>query len=241
MTLIVGIYSNDGVVIGADTGLTTEARGCDNKPMGLNSASKIEILNDQIIVACAGSVGLGQRFAEIVRRHAGAGRFVGSRPHDLANTLSAEANSNFATTPMEKYPVGAVMAFPSENQHRLCEFAFGSLQPEFKTNEMWFHVEGTCPDISAVFLFYLRQIVWPTTGPNLEDGKLAALWTLGLAQRIFGGDIREPFELAVLERDPADYRARKLAHEEVAMLRGRVVRLEKQIGSYLARILGRRE
>ena len=56
MTLLVGVLCTDGVVIGSDSAATLES-GVLQSPV-----KKVHVVNDSILVATAGSVGLGSVF-----------------------------------------------------------------------------------------------------------------------------------------------------------------------------------
>jgi hypothetical protein len=229
MTLIVGMLCTDGVVIGADTGLNADARGCDNKTMGLNSASKIEIFDGHIIAAYSGPVGLGQRLFKIIKRQRDLNAFVNSNAQEIVHSVTREALADFRSTGITEFPLAAFLSFPNNDEHKLCEFAFGTLQPEFKHDGNWCWADGTCPDISNVSLFLLKQMIWPPDRPNVRGGIVAALWTLTWANRIFGGEIRAPFEIAILERAAGTLKARKLDAAEIGGHQGTLSQLEEHI------------
>ena len=64
MTLLVGVLCTDGVVIGSDSAATLGS-GVLQSPV-----KKVYVVNDSILVATAGSVGLGQRFRHVVAQAA---------------------------------------------------------------------------------------------------------------------------------------------------------------------------
>ena len=63
MTAIVGIYCNDGVVIGTDSSATSSVF---QRPIIEYSTEKIEIIDRRIILTTAGSIGLKQRFHALI-------------------------------------------------------------------------------------------------------------------------------------------------------------------------------
>ena len=62
MTLVVGILCQDAVVIGADSAMTfaNSRQATIEQPY----PNKITIIQDNVIIAGAGEIGLGQRFVE---------------------------------------------------------------------------------------------------------------------------------------------------------------------------------
>ena len=65
MTVLVGVKCTNGVVIGADS-IATSAHG--HASLLQTQTDKIQIIADQIIVAGSGSVGLIQRFNDVVNK-----------------------------------------------------------------------------------------------------------------------------------------------------------------------------
>lgn len=69
MTLLIGILCADGVVIGSDSAATLGS-GVLQTPV-----QKVHVVNDSVLVATAGNVGLGQRFRHVVAQTAGDEKF----------------------------------------------------------------------------------------------------------------------------------------------------------------------
>ena len=67
MTLIVGIRCSGGVVVGSDSAITFAA-GPQTLTIQQRSSAKIEVIDDSLIVAGAGALGMGQRFTDITRQ-----------------------------------------------------------------------------------------------------------------------------------------------------------------------------
>ena len=59
MTVLVGVYCRDGIVVGADSAAVS-AHG--QTPLIMQQATKIDIVGDRTVVATTGALGLGQRF-----------------------------------------------------------------------------------------------------------------------------------------------------------------------------------
>ena len=80
MTLIVGIRCSGGVVIGSDSAITFAA-GPQTLTIQQRSSAKIEVIDDSLIVAGTGALGMGQRFTDITRK------LSRSQQHDTAKSL----------------------------------------------------------------------------------------------------------------------------------------------------------
>jgi 20S proteasome alpha/beta subunit len=61
MTVVVGIYCSDGVVIAADSALTI------GSVIEQSYAKKVACISDNLIVAFAGDLGFAQRFRQVAK------------------------------------------------------------------------------------------------------------------------------------------------------------------------------
>ena len=76
MTAIVGVLCSDGVVVGSDSAATF-ASGI--QPTIEQETIKIDVINDRVIVAGSGLIGLHQRCHNVVRSRADVG-LLGRKP-----------------------------------------------------------------------------------------------------------------------------------------------------------------
>ena len=65
MTILVGVRCTNGAVIGADS-MATSSIG-QQRLIQILSDDKINIIDNKIIIACSGAVGLSQRFRAVVK------------------------------------------------------------------------------------------------------------------------------------------------------------------------------
>lgn len=66
MTILVGLYCKDAVIIGTDSAATfSDANSSRTIEQG---TKKIDIIGERVIIAGTGSVGLGQRFKQVVKK-----------------------------------------------------------------------------------------------------------------------------------------------------------------------------
>jgi len=90
MTAIVGLFCKDSVVIGTDSSATFPAgqfRTIEQQ------TEKLHIVDDHVIVACTGAIGLEQRFCAIVERLWKDNGFKGSEI-EVSKRLAKEALSD---------------------------------------------------------------------------------------------------------------------------------------------------
>ncbi len=163
MTVVVGILCSDGVVIGADGAATF---GTGQVHTIEQATKKIDIINERVILAGAGQVGLHQRFKKIVEDGGSHKHFTGTthKDHiDIGTHFTREALNDLASTRMPTGHYAALMAFPHKKKPYLCEFAQSDFQPEFKDDRIWFVSMGCGQPIVDPFLALIRSVFW-------EDG-----------------------------------------------------------------------
>jgi len=214
MTSIVGILCHDGVVIGADSSVTFTH---GNFPTIEQSSEKIKIIDKSIIIAGTGAVGLKQRFCSIVEEGWKQNLFTGSEIN-LSTLIARETIKNFGQTAISppKIPFGALMAYPVDKTHYLCEFGVGDFQPEHKTENLWYVSMGSAQPITDTFLGFIRDIYWGDGLPSIQDATFAVVWTLGHAINVNPGGVNGPMQVAILEKNRKKHlEARILGGEEL--------------------------
>ena len=220
MTSIVGIACSDGVVIGTDSAATFgDGSG---RPTIEQPVNKIEVINDQVIIAGTGAVGLNQRFCHMVQVNWSARQFRERDIFQITKDVAKAALEDFQhtyVTPPNPPPLrtdyGALVAIPCGHNYHLCEFAAGSLQPELKNSHPWYCSMGSAQTITDAFLGFIKGVFWENGQPTLADGVLYAVWTLQQAIELNPGGVNAPIRVAVLERPQAGLRARLLSPGEV--------------------------
>ena len=118
MTLLVGIRCTDGVVVATDAAATF---GVTGRYTITHPLIKIDIIDDAVIVATTGQVGLGQRFREIVGELYRSKELKGS-PISWAKTMCTKTLQDFASTGLNAGGLGALVAFSQKREQFLCEF-----------------------------------------------------------------------------------------------------------------------
>lgn len=212
MTVLIGIRCKEGIVVGADSAATFAAGQMRTIEQPVK---KIAILEDRIIIAGTGEIGMGQRFCAAVKAAWDAKEFRGTAV-DVGKALAARGINDFASTKAQGNTYGALVAFPVSSSLELCELAVTNFQPEIKTNELWFVSMGSGQPIADPCLAFIRQAFWPDGIPSCEDGVFAVVWTLAQAIRLNPGGINAPMQVATLtmrERQPV---ARLLDDAEIA-------------------------
>lgn len=106
MTIVVGIRCVKDVVIGTDSAATLASahQPTIQKPL----RQKIEIIQDQVIVAGTGEVGLGQRFVDTVEHSWDDPGFQQASVMDIGRGLSRDAIGDFSQTGAPQNAYGAL-------------------------------------------------------------------------------------------------------------------------------------
>ena len=170
MTAIVGIRCSDGVVIGADSSATFGDGRLQTieQPM-----KKVDIIEDKVVVAGTGAVGLGQRFNRLVRIAYSQNIFASDDHIEVGKALSRAAIDDFASTHAKAGQYGALVGFSLGGRPRLCEFTMADFQPEFKDKRIWYVSKGSGQPITDPFLALMRSVFWKNRPPTVRDGTFA--------------------------------------------------------------------
>src|SRR5712692_5304905 len=126
MTAIVGIFCTDGIVVGTDSSATF-AQG--QLPTIEQRTEKLEIIGDHIIAVGTGPVGLSQRLCGVLNKIWDEKGFKGSEL-EVSKRIARDTIQDFQQTFRTPQGFGALVAFPIEHKHYLCEFGLNDFQPE---------------------------------------------------------------------------------------------------------------
>ena len=154
MTILIGVLCKDGVVVGTDSSATFVAGGFGTIEQ---PTKKIDIIDEKIIVAGTGQVGLGQRFSYQIKKAWSENKFKGHQV-EIARKMCELGLSDFTATKVKENQYGALVAFPAEKKIHLCEFQVSDFQPELKTEHLWYVSAGSGQRIVDPFLGLMRKI-----------------------------------------------------------------------------------
>lgn len=199
MTLIVGIPCSDGVVIGTDSAVTAG-------PIVLPGMSKVHSVADCALVACAGSVGPGQRFLSVVSE-----RYRTDQALDTDGTLVEEGNElaakafrNFQSTGWIRGECSSVVALGLDHgvgDWGLLRFHFGS-EPGPTTVEVIqdipFIALGSGRDAAMPLLAFVRKVFWSGSQPSVVDAIFAIAFVMETAIEIAASGVGGKLQVGVL-------------------------------------------
>lgn len=234
MTAIVGVFCKDGIVIGADSAATSAAAG------GVRTVEqpvmKIDIIDDRIIIAGTGQVGLGQRFRAQVKDLWANKKLTGADKFAWTQTVAAAAIKNFQETAVQHEQYGALVAFPCKHEHHLVEFALRDFQPEFKDGNIWYVSMGSGQLIVDPFLAFIRDVFWNGGPPTTQDAIFATTWALDHVISVNPGGVNGPVHIATLERIKGDWKARLLSDDDLLEHRANIDAAKKALRNYKERM-----
>jgi len=222
MTILVGVKCSDGVVIGADSAVTSAAIP-GMHVMTEIGASKIELPfgGEPLIVATTGSVGMALRLFDELRDNYSTGqnikRWARHSSVKFATSLAAIVTNNFrsAFAPVMQNPqigfgLGALVAYIAEDKPQLVEFDHVQFQPDFKgvtdANGRWrtrpYATMGSGQPMGDPFLAEANSLLFGADGiPSLKQGRILATWALKHVIKYNAGGIGGAIQLAVIERN----------------------------------------
>ena len=140
MTLLVGVLCTDGVVIGSDSAATLGS-GVLQSPV-----KKVHVVNDSILVATAGTVGLGQRFRHVVAQAADDGEFQAMDLVGKGVSLSERGLQNFKRTSSDAKTTSALVAISTGKEPGsagLIEFSSRGFSPSVVREGVRFTAAGS--------------------------------------------------------------------------------------------------
>ena len=225
MTLIIGIKCSNGVVVGADGAATFSTVMGD--PTILQPINKVKIVNNTMILAVTGSIGLGQRFfgrlqtLDLARlEFQNSFSAMTNLRHQLLQEILPELEAAIAMHSLvgEKANSAAIaaclIALPVANSP--CLFQFDKqAAPEEATEDLPFATLGSAQAIADPFLAFLRRVFWEKRLPNLQEGVLATYWSLEHAILTNAGGVANPKSIAVLRQVDGNWQADLLSDEDL--------------------------
>jgi 20S proteasome alpha/beta subunit len=210
VTLLVGIHCTDGVVVAADSASTFgSAAGAFTIT---HPVRKIEIIENELIVAGTGQVGLGQRFVAAAEKLYKSKEYAGSAI-DKAKLMATKGLQDLQHTGAQRGNFGALVSFLHQGKAELCELQVSDFQPEMKGERCWYVSMGSGQSLADPYLALMRMAFWNDGPPGLQSGIFAAAWVMHHAIEAAPGFVRIPIDIAILSDE--DKKARLLERDEL--------------------------
>jgi hypothetical protein len=255
MTILVGVKCSDGVVIGADSAVTSAAAVGMNA-MTETGASKIELPfgAEPLIVATTGSVGMSLRLYGEIKEHYNPGpqsqnikRWLNHSAVKFATSLAGVAIKNFTSTyspimqnPQIGFGLGALVGYVAEQKPQLVEFDHVQFQPDFKgvadAKGKWrtrpYATMGSGQTMGDPFLAEANNLLFGQDGiPSVKQGRILATWALRHVIKYNTGGIGGEIQLAVIEKVGGKWQAQHIDAGECEQVVGQI---EEHVRSFFA-------
>ena len=173
---------------------------------------KIDIIDEKLIIAGTGAVGLSQRFSSTVEKLFASPALKGSAI-EWCKLMAAAGITDFGQTGIRPGGFGALAGFVHQGVPHLCEFAVADLQPELKNKRIWYVSMGSGQNLADPYLALMRMAFWRDGPPTLQSGIFASAWVMQHAIEAAPGLIRAPIDIAIISAD--DRKARLLNQDEL--------------------------
>jgi len=226
MTLIVAVKCVDGVVMGADSAATYGALGTPT--VRQPTERKIEIIDERVLIGCAGPIGLAQRLRgelEIFLKD----KKSRGKPYqvmtDMRRAFASHINDELDAAGRAQRVIGSaaqssalgfsLVAMVPDGTPTLFTFDQQGA-PEEASDQLPFVTIGSGQASADPFIAFLRGIFWePGKLPTRAEGQFAVVWTLRQCIETTPGGIAEPIHLFELAGDGQKFVARHVEDAEL--------------------------
>ena len=196
---------------------------------------KISVVQDRIIVAGTGQIGLGQRFTDSIEQLWNGNDFKDVSIVEIGRRIATKTIQDFGGTGAGKGSYGALVAIPNQDTPELIEFSVQDFQPEVKTKGNWYASMGSGQIVADPLLGFVRTTLWGDEPPNRQEGIFAVALVLGMACQMAPVGVALPIQIAMLFRDPGNkgrLTACRLTEEELLEHRDAVDRAIEYFKNY---------
>ena len=243
MTLVIGVCCGDGIVIGADS-ISTYATPDGRRTVEQETDSKIHEVDDKMICAFAGDVGLGQDVLHSLDKSReknkgkskeniikgvsmavveGIEEYAG-RTHHVRSLLGGE----YVQAPM----IESIVAFVAKDKHALIHYSREG-NPTELTKGIPFIAIGSGQPWADPFVAFVKRVAWNDRQPRtVKQGIVGVLWALQHVIRVnpgrgVGGEI----SIGVLEKTQGEWKAsvRKEDDARLGLYKGNIESAERSL------------
>lgn len=212
MTVAIGFYCHDGIVVGADSMLTPSMGGIN---VGHHKGKKVHLLAGNQLFAFAGDQGQAARFQIMADGSHGLAATV-AHPIDFPLTLTQSLIQQFHNTGIgQQINVNTLLGFEHAGQHKLCVFE-GIIQPRLLDAAHYYVALGSGKLSADPFLRFLVDIFCLNGPPSVREAIFLTTWAIQHTIDTNSGGVDGPIRIAAMERNPAGiWQSRLLADNEV--------------------------
>lgn len=212
MTVVIGFFCHDGVVVGADSMLTPSMGGM---PVGHHKGQKVHILAGDQVFAFAGDQGQAARLQIMADGSAQMINIVG-HPIDYVLALTQALVQQFHNTGIGgQINVNALLGFQHGGRHELCAFE-GMMQPRLLDATHYYVALGSGKMSADPFLRFLVDIFCTDGPPSVAEATFLTAWCIKHVCVTNPGGVAEPVRIATIERQATGaYAFKALSDNEV--------------------------
>ena len=241
MTLVIGVRCGDGIVIGADS-ISTYATPDGRRTVEQETDGKIHEVDDRMICAFAGDVGLGQAVLQSIEKSRQKNR--GKSKENITNGVSkavAEGIEEFAErTRHVKSLLGggyaqapiieSIVAFVAKDKHALIHYSRVG-NPTEHTKGIPFIAIGSGQPWADPFVAFVKRVAWNDRQPKtVKQGIVGVLWALEHVIRVnpgrgVGGEI----SIGVFEKREGEWKANVLGEDRLGLYKGAIKSAESRL------------
>lgn len=212
MTVVVAFQCTDGVVVAADSMLTTYSGGI---AVGHHKGKKIYTLAGNQIFAFAGDPGQANRFQHLANSKAGE-ILTAPDPLNYGILVCQAVIAQFISTGIQNaINLQTVLAFPKDNVANCCIYET-NLQPRFLDSDHFCIALGSGKQYADPFLRFLVDVFCPSNiQPSLVDATFLAVWVIEHVIQTNTGGVGGPIRVGILEDSSTGMIARELADPDI--------------------------
>jgi 20S proteasome alpha/beta subunit len=218
------VLCSNGAVIAADRQATHGAMG--QQTVG-QSVTKVEVVHGEALYATSGHKGLGQQLCAIINarqpefKRQGYDRQLAKlqeafRPFIDAGFQTAKHAAGVVGNAIAAADCmcGSLLAAGFNDGLKLVEIT-PQVAVEYMTKDMPFISMGSGKLTADPFLGFLRKVYWPDKLPTVQEGALAAYWTIQHAIDMKVAGVGFSVDVFTIEPSDRTLKARKLDDAEV--------------------------
>ena len=199
MTVVAAFLCSDGVVVAADSMLTSSFA---NIPLAHHTGRKLAILDGNQVFAFAGDHGQGDRVR--IMAESNHGQIAGkAHPIDYGLVISSLLIQQFQATGIgNAINVNAVLAYV-HHDHPICCVFEGIIQPRLLDQHHFYSALGSGKLSADPFLRFLVDVFCEKGWPSVREAVFLATWVIDHVIHTNPGGVAGPIRIGVLERDDA--------------------------------------
>lgn len=197
MTVVVAFFCVDGIVIAADSMLTSSI---GSLPIGHHKGRKVHVVSGPQIGAYAGDLGLGARFRTLADDSSSEINNF-KTPLDYTLAITGFLKRQFENSGASIDHVNGVLGFGHLNHHFCTVFQAG-FQPFVMDQDHYYVAIGSGKLAADPFLRFLVD-TFCTCQPSVREGIFLATWAVQHVIDTNPGGVAGPIKLASLEYGPA--------------------------------------